>query len=134
MKKTHVLLIVVLAVAIGAVISTIGDASTYVDFSLAQKNAGESFTVIGYLDKESSRDYDPRTGLLTFRAIDKSGDRRTVRYHGPEPQDFVRSEEITMKGYARDSVFIADEILMKCPSKYNESNEIDASESIYYED
>lgn len=134
MKKTHVLLILILALAIGAILSTLGDASTYVNFTQASANPGKSYTVIGYLDKESAREYNPKTGLLTFHAFDKAGTARTIKYHGPEPQDFIRSEEITMKGYAKDSLFIADEILMKCPSKYNESNEINSQEGIYYND
>jgi len=53
-----------------------------------------------------------------------------VIYNQPKPQDFERSEEITMTGYATDSAFIATDILMKCPSKYNEQNEVD-SDKIY---
>jgi cytochrome c-type biogenesis protein CcmE len=30
-----------------------------------------------------------------------------------------------MKGYYKEDRFVAEEILMKCPSKYNESNELD---------
>ena len=43
-----------------------------------------------------------------------------VFYYDSKPQDFERSEKITMTGYASDSGFIAETILMKCPSKYNE--------------
>jgi len=35
-----------------------------------------------------------------------------------------------MTGYATDSAFVATDILMKCPSKYNEQNEVD-SDKIY---
>ena len=52
-------------------------------------------------------------------------------YNQPKPQDFERSEEITMRGYATDSAFIAKEILMKCPSKYNEQNEMAGNSNSY---
>lgn len=135
MKKTHIILILIIALGVGAVISTIGDASTYVTFDKADKNLGKQYTVIGYLDKEAPREYNPQTGLFTFTAIDKAGEKREVIFNEPEPQDFERSEEITLKGYATDSHFVAEQILMKCPSKYNENNQIEESEgdNVYYE-
>lgn len=124
MKRTHIAIIVIIAVAIGAIITTINDASTYVGFNRAEENPGTKYTVIGYLDKEAAMDYNARANRFTFTAIDKEGQKRRVFYNQPKPQDFERSEEITMKGYATDSAFVASEILMKCPSKYNEQNEI----------
>ncbi len=125
MKKTHIILIAVIAVAIGAIISTIGDASTYDNFETAKLNEGTKVTVIGYLDKEAERNFDARKNQFTFVAIDKEGNKSTVVYNEPEPQDFARSEEITMKGYMKNEQFVAEEILMKCPSKYAEENEVE---------
>ena len=130
MKRTHIAIIIIIAVAIGAIMVTINDASTYVGFDRAEENPGTKYTVIGYLDKKAAMDYDARASLFTFTAIDKEGQKRQVVYHQPKPQDFERSEEITMKGYANDKGFIAEEILMKCPSKYNEQNEV-AGNDIY---
>ena len=124
MKRTHIAIIVVIAVAIGAIMVTINDASTYVGFAQANETPGTRYTVIGYLDKEAPMNYNARAQQFAFTAIDKEGDRKQVIYHQPKPQDFERSEEITMKGYATDSAFVAEEILMKCPSKYNEQNEL----------
>lgn len=125
MKRTHIALIVLIAVAIGAIMATINDASTYVGFDEALENSGTKYTVIGYLDKEAPMDYNARANKFVFTAIDKSGVKQQVFYNQPKPQDFERSEEITMKGFATDSGFVAEEILMKCPSKYNEQNEIE---------
>ncbi len=124
MKKTHLAIIIFIAIAVGAIIVTMSDASTYVGFEEAYKTPGTKYTVIGYLDKEAPMHYDARTQRFEFTAIDKEGKRQKVVYNQPKPQDFERSEEVTMKGYASDSGFIAEEILMKCPSKYNEQNEI----------
>lgn len=124
MKRSHIAIIIVIAVAIGAIIATINDASTYVGFAQADENLGTKYTVIGYLNKEAAMDYDARSQKFQFTALDKEGISKRVVYSQPKPQDFERSEEITMKGYATDTAFIAEEILMKCPSKYNEQNEM----------
>ena len=124
MKRTHIAIVVVIAIAIGAILVTINDASTYVGFTKAEVTPGTKYTVIGYLDKEAPMNYNPRAQKFAFTAIDKEGVKRQVIYNQPKPQDFERSEEITMKGYASDSAFIAEEILMKCPSKYNEQNQM----------
>ncbi|MEQ9262086.1 MAG: cytochrome c maturation protein CcmE [Owenweeksia sp.] len=122
MKRTHILIIIIIAVAIGAIMATINDASTYVGFAEANANPNTNYTVIGYLDQDEPMDYDARANRFEFGAVDKEGMRKKVVYRQPKPQDFERSEEITMKGYSTDSAFIAQEILMKCPSKYNETN------------
>ena len=129
MKKTHIILIVIIAVAIGAIIATINDASTYVSFVSAEKHPGKEFTVIGHLNTDQAMDYNPKRNIFRFVATDKEGNERAVIYNKPKPQDFERSEEITMKGFATDTAFVANEILMKCPSKYNEMNEIE--EGVY---
>lgn len=125
MKKTHIAIIILIAVGIAAIMSTFTDASTYVSFPLAEKNEGKQFTVIGYLDKEGDMIYTPERNQFTFTAIDKEGNERKVIYFQPKPQDFEKSEEITMKGFATDSAFVAEQILMKCPSKYNETNDVE---------
>ncbi len=133
MKNTHIVLIVFAAVLIGAIMWTYADASTYANFKLADENPGQTFTVVGYLDKEADMDFDPHTTTFAFTAIDKDGGKKKVLYNQPKPTDFERSEEITMKGLSKDSVFIATEILMKCPSKYNEQNQVAGNENSYTE-
>lgn len=122
MKRSHIAIVIVIAVAIGAIMTTLKDASTYVGFEEAWANPGTKYTVIGYLDKEAPYGYNAQANTLRFVAIDKEGLRQEVIYRETMPQGFDRSEEITMKGFATDSAFVAEQILMKCPSKYNEQN------------
>jgi len=133
MKKTHIVLIIIIAVLIGAILVMFKDAGTYAGFEIAQNNNGDQFTVIGYLDKDAQMNFDARKTLFSFTAIDKTGKKSKVYYNQPKPQDFERSEEITMKGYATDTAFIAEEILMKCPSKYNEQNKVAGNQDSYTE-
>jgi len=120
MKKTEIVLILLIAVIIGVVLSLTYNASTYITFADAEKRMGKEFTVIGDLNKEKEISFEPRLNLLTFYATDSLSNERKVYYHDAKPQDFERSEKITMTGFATDSGFVANTILMKCPSKYNE--------------
>lgn len=135
MKRNHIIVLILIAVAVGAILSTLGDASTYVSFGQADRDQGATYTVIGTLDTTRDMHYDARSNLFTFYALDKEGEMRKVYYPQPKPQDFERAEEVTMKGYARDGEFYAEEILMKCPSKYNGDQPIAGTEgdNIYYE-
>ena len=121
MKRSHILGLLVIAGLVGALVVTIYDASAYATFEMAYKQQPETVTVVGTLDLDEPITYDPTTSILHFTAVDKEGKRSKVLYNQPKPLDFERSEEITMTGHATDSLFIATEILMKCPSKYTNS-------------
>ena len=125
MKKTHIIGIIVIALAIGAIISTINDAGTYVTFAQARQHPDMEFTVIGELNKSRDITYDPEVdaNLFSFYVIDKDGDEQKIIFHGTKPQDFERSEQITLQGKMVDGTFICTKILMKCPSKYNDGKE-----------
>lgn len=122
MKRTHIILIALIAVAIGAILSTYGDASTYEGFETAAENPEKEYHVVGTLNKQKPREYNPQVdaNLFTFYLIDEHGKERQVVYHAPEPADFERSEKIVIVGRMNGEVFDANKILLKCPSKYNE--------------
>ena len=131
MKNSQIAIIIAIALLIGYAIASLMKSSTYSSFADADRMKNQTTTVIGILDREKDKNFNPQTVTLTIGAVDKEGNSKTVIYNNTKPQDFERSEEITMKGYSTDSVFIASQILMKCPSKYNEENKIN-SEGIYY--
>lgn len=120
MKKTEIVFIFLIAVIIGVIVSLTYNASTYITFTDAERNMGKEYTVIGELNKEKEIRFEPRMNLLTFYASDSLKNERKVFYYDAKPQDFERSEKITMTGFATDSGFTARTILMKCPSKYND--------------
>ncbi len=123
MKKTHIVLIVVIAVVIGAMIGAISDSSTYADFAEAFDNPGSEFHVVGELAKDKETVYDPQTNpdMFVFHMKDANGEEKKVVLHKSKPQDFERSEQIVLIGEAGDDgAFHANEILMKCPSKYTD--------------
>ncbi|MCB9205538.1 MAG: cytochrome c maturation protein CcmE [Flavobacteriales bacterium] len=125
MKKTHIIAIIVIAIAIGAILSTVSDSSTYSNFSEAKDNPGKEYHVVGQLNKEAEMTYDPEVNanLFAFSMIDNNGEEQRVHFAGSKPQDFERSEQIVLVGKYENDTFQASKILMKCPSKYNDGQE-----------
>lgn len=134
MKKSHIIGIVVIALAIGIIMSSAGDASTYVSFGEAIERAKDGnetkVHVVGRLKKDEQghivgMNYDPLIdpNYFTFMLVDTNRVEQQVVYFNPKPQDFERSEQVVITGNMKNDVFVADKILLKCPSKYVE-NEI----------
>ena len=124
MKKIHIIGIVAIALSIGAILSTLSESSTYSDFNTAFANPGSEFHVIGKLNKKKPTLYEPTKNpdIFQFYMIDTSFVEKKVILHKSKPQDFERSEQIVIIGKAIEEDFHASEILLKCPSKYNDSN------------
>ena len=129
MKKTHILAILVIAVAIGIIVSTAGDASTYVSFDQAFQIASAGNTtsihVVGELKKDSNGqiiglEKSPDNLSFSFVLKDEANKEQTVFYNEPMPPDFTRSEKIVVIGGFHGDRFVASKILLKCPSKYQE--------------
>ena len=131
MKNTSAISIVFISIIAIIIISTFGDASTYVTFSKA-KDVYESgsltkFHVVGKLNKDEDNNIQ---GLMksedkmsfTFQMIDEDGMKEKVFYGEPMPPDFLLSEQVVVIGGYENNTFVADDILLKCPSKYTEEN------------
>ncbi|MAY84451.1 MAG: cytochrome C biogenesis protein [Flavobacteriales bacterium] len=124
MKKTHILGIIVIAVAIGVILSMVTDAATYADFKTAAKAEGEQFQVVGQLNKDKEIAYSPQSDAnqFSFYMVDQNGNENKVVFKGAKPQDFERSEQVVITGSFEGEDFHADKILMKCPSKYQDGS------------
>lgn len=122
MKKIHIIGIIIIAIAIGAILTTLNSTSTYASFTEAAKESGNEFHVVGKLNKEKESIYNPKVdaNIFTFYMIDNTGVEKKVILHKNKPQDFERSEQIVLIGKMKDDEFQASDILMKCPSKYND--------------
>ena len=130
-EASIILALIVIAVAVSIIISTAGDASSYVTFSEAYEMASNGnkgkIHVVGKLKKNASGKIigiEPSEDLLSFSflMVDEKGQEQEVYYSEPVPTDFKRSEKVVVVGSYRNDVFLADKILMKCPSKYQEEN------------
>lgn len=128
MKKSSIVGIIIIAIAIGVIISTYADSSTYANFSEAVKTQSE-LHVVGNLNKQKEMVYNPQkdANYFAFYMKDKSGMECKVIFNGTKPQDFEKSEQIVLTGKMQGDEFHASKILMKCPSKYNK-DQIEVSE------
>ena len=116
---------VVVAVVIGVLIATSFSGSTSDYLSVAQVKAlGPDQTrdsrVAGAIVPDSVN-YSTRDVQLTFEIEDETG-QLAISYHGPQPDMLVDAVEAVAIGkYDPEAqVFEAGELLMKCPSKYEE--------------
>lgn len=132
MKKGHILGLGVIAIAIMIIITSIGDASTYENFNTAKALAlngnDKPIHVVGELKKDEvgkvvGIDVSESKTAFTFMMVDNDGQEQQVYYNEPVPADFARAEQVVVIGaYRNEEVFVADKILMKCPSKYQETD------------
>ncbi len=121
MNKTYLISFICIVVAIVVIINGSSDVSTYSTFADATKTA-EEVKVTGELNLDEDIVYQPDIdpNVFSFHMIDKNGESKKVIMKQSKPQDFERSESIVVTGEIMDDVFVADEILMKCPSKYKD--------------
>lgn len=124
MKKLHIIGIIVIAVAIGVIFVSLKNTSTYADFTEAISNPGKEYHVVGKLDKSQPQVYEPRVNpdQFLFSMVDNKGVIKQVVLHKSKPQDFEKSEQLVLIGKMEGDHFHANDILMKCPSKYNDGN------------
>ena len=131
MKTSHILIIVVIAVAIGLIVSLAGNTSNYVDFDVARQmsTAGskKDIHVVGELTKDAQGHVvgiEEGTDKVSFSfvMIDDKGKVQKVFYNQPMPADFLKSEKVVVIGSYKGEEFYASKILLKCPSKYQEKN------------
>lgn len=121
MKKSHIIAIVLVAAAIGILISASSDVTTYANFTQAAQS-GEKVKLVGQLIKDKPVEYNPEVdaNFLSFWLKDDAGQVRQVVLHAGKPQDFERSEQIVLTGQMSNDRFEASDMLLKCPSKYND--------------
>lgn len=120
MKKSHIVLLVLVAAAVTIIVSMFGDFSTYETFASAAQEQGKQYHVIGELVKDKQMVYNPKKdpNHFSFFVKDKGGNVNKVVFKGAKPTDIEKSEQIVMTGYMEGETFQCSKIQMKCPSKY----------------
>ena len=129
MKLSHILGIVVIALAIGIIVATAGDASSYVTFrqatELARDGDDKMIHVVGKVQKDAQGRmtdiiYNPAIdpNHFEFTLVDTDQRAQKVIYNSPKPQDFGSAEQVVVIGAMQSDHFQCSKILLKCPSKY----------------
>ncbi|MEO0474098.1 MAG: cytochrome c maturation protein CcmE [Bacteroidota bacterium] len=123
MKTTNIIVLVFAAVFLVALgINFAGSASIYTDFAYA-KESGRQVHVVGKWVNRDQSIYDPTTDVFSFYLQDTLQQVQRVLYNDPKPMNFDQAEKVVIVGaYDQNKAdFIADKIVMKCPSKYEET-------------
>ncbi|MDY7041387.1 MAG: cytochrome c maturation protein CcmE, partial [Chloroflexota bacterium] len=115
---------VIITLAIGwLIVSSVGGASSYylTVAELRAEGPSERIRRVSGIIVGESIDWNPGELELKFEIADDSG-RLPVIYHGAKPDMFRDGAEAVVEGkYAEDGVFRASELLLQCPSKYEEA-------------
>ncbi len=121
MKKSSIIGMIIIALAIAMIIVIYADSSTYSSFTQAKEKQTELY-VVGVLNKEKELYYEPTVDAnhFSFYMYDNDSTECKVVFRGSKPQDIERSEQIVLTGKMVGDEFHASKILMKCPSKYTE--------------
>ena len=122
MKTSHIIILVVIAAAIGALLMYSVDFSTYDTIESAKQKPGKYVHLIARIDKSQPIQYDAMKdpNYLSFYAVDSLGGSTQVVYHNTKPAELEQSERIVLKGKMEGNIFQCDNILLKCPSKYKD--------------
>jgi cytochrome c-type biogenesis protein CcmE len=91
--------------------------TTYVSFEQAQQ-AERRVQVAGSLVAGSVREDRDADGVLAFTIEDDAGARLPVRYRGVRPANFDEASKVVVIGQWAGDTFRSEQMLIKCPSKY----------------
>ncbi|SDE56867.1 cytochrome c maturation protein CcmE [Sporomusa acidovorans] len=120
MKKGRLLCLVIIAGFIGYSIFMYQSSLTpYVTFAQA-KSAKSAVQVKGTLATPQVTPTEDGSGIA-FVLRDEAGEEVTVTYHGAKPDGMEKATGIVAIGKYNNGRFLADKVLVKCPSKYQGS-------------
>jgi len=111
-------LVVLAGFAVVAFLNLKNTMAPYVGFAEARAASG-AVQIAGYPDHRRAS-FDMEQGLFLFTMKDDDGDLMKVTYAGAKPGNFDQAEKVVVVGQYQDGSLHADQILVKCPSKYEE--------------
>lgn len=91
--------------------------SPYVDFDYAKNNSNKMVQVIGKTDNKTIK--TDKSGF-SFTITDDNKNKMNIYHRGVKPLNFEHAEKVVLIGKYSNDHFVADKMLVKCPSKYTE--------------
>lgn len=95
--------------------------SSYIGFEQAA-DEGRVAHVVGSWEKDKPASFSMETKSFSFYMKDDYGTTRKVIYAKAKPSNFDEADKIVVIGEMKGEVFYANDMLLKCPSKYNDAN------------
>jgi cytochrome c-type biogenesis protein CcmE len=117
MKLKYIIgLVVILVFVVFAAINLTKSLTPYVSVQEARKSQKvvqvKGHRVVG------SENFDIDNKIFKFKMTDDKGEEFEVVYHGVKPANLEQAEEVVVIGRFTGGRFEADQLLVKCPSKY----------------
>ena len=109
--------VIIVVFTIWAAISFNTTLTPYVSIAEAKKS-GSVVQVKG--ERLDNGQFDVQKNMFTFQIKDENGDLIKVVYDGAKPGNFDQATHVVCVGKYQDGLFHAKELLVKCPSKYQE--------------
>ena len=120
LKRRHIFAIGIIAAFIIFSVMMFRDSLTpYVTFAQA-KNTSGNVQVRGVLASEKISLID-NGKMVQFALRDEVGETVTVLYRGTKPDGMEQATSIVAIGRYQNNQFVAEKLLVKCPSKYQGS-------------
>lgn len=117
MKPKYMIGALVIIVFIGfAVLSLRRSLTPYV--SLAEAKKTDAIVQVKGKRVAGSEQFDMEKKVFTFKMTDDSGQEFEVTYPGVKPSNFEQATEVIAIGRYTHGRFEAQQILVKCPTKY----------------
>jgi cytochrome c-type biogenesis protein CcmE len=95
-------------------------ARPYTETIAEAQASGRNVQLVGFLGSTGSYDAE---GNFVFEMQDETGQMVTVIYTKPKPANFEQAVSLVAIGHydPAQGAFLADDLLVKCPSKYQEA-------------
>jgi cytochrome c-type biogenesis protein CcmE len=123
MKPAYMIAIVILVASAAITLFTFtGSLAKHVTIGQVMKMPGQMVQVPGRILKDTVN-FTTAKGELKFdiESMQKGDNGRlTVVYGQPKPENFDTATQVEAVGVYKDGVFRASNLLVKCPSKYND--------------
>ena len=116
MKIIAGIVVIVLALVFGAM-TFIDSNIEYTDFAKAQA-VNKKVQVKGKWVAEKETKFDAASSQFVFYMVDEQNRECKVVLDGAKPNNFEIATDIVAKGRFKEGYFHANEVLTKCPSKY----------------
>ncbi|OGB66045.1 MAG: hypothetical protein A2Y94_14715 [Caldithrix sp. RBG_13_44_9] len=117
MKPKYIVGIVIVLVFIAfAAINLSKSLTPYVSLTEAKKS--KKVVQVKGQRVAGSENFDMEKKIFSFKMTDDKGEQFEVVYHGVKPANLEQAEEIVVIGRYTQGLFEAEQLLVKCPSKY----------------
>ena len=116
--------VVVAGLAIGFVLFAFSkNANPYVNFAEAKISHDDRMHVAGEVVAGTIKQ-DVMSHTLSFEMVDNKGERCKVIHRGELPNNLAEVKKVVVVGHMDGETFTSQQMLVKCPSKYEEGKKV----------